>query len=173
MLKNIILTIYIIIIGIALGTIILSANYNEYGLIQFGNTALVEVESNVLEPKIVTGDLVLINTKEKTVKEKDIISYITLEQGETTIRINKITAITTDINDEKIYSLTKEDGTIENIDDSCILGTYKVAIPLAGTILNYILTKQGFLTVTLIPAILLFIFFLITFFLGIINKKRE
>ncbi len=173
MLKNIILTIYIIIIGIALGTIILSANYNEYGLIQFGNTALVEVEDNLLEPKIVTGDLVLINTKNKKVKEKDIISYVTLEQGAPAIRTNKITAITTDVNNEKIYSLTREDGTIENIDDSCILGTFKVTIPLAGTILSYILTKQGFLTVTLIPAIILFIFFLITFLIGVINKKRE
>ena len=69
MIKNIILTIYVIIIGIALGTLIISMNYNDQGIIEFGNTALIEVDSNVLEPKIVKGDLVIINTKNKNVKE--------------------------------------------------------------------------------------------------------
>ena len=53
-----------------------SMNRNEQGLIQFGNTILVEVESNVLEPKLVIGDLVLVNSKEQKVKEKDIIKQI-------------------------------------------------------------------------------------------------
>ena len=85
MLKNIIITIYVIIIGIALTTIIFSTSRNSEGLIQFGNTIVVEVESNVLEPKIVKGDLVLVNVNDKKVEEKDIISYITLEEGQTVV----------------------------------------------------------------------------------------
>ena len=42
MLKNIILTIYIIIIAVAIGVVVVSMSRNELGLIQFGNTILAE-----------------------------------------------------------------------------------------------------------------------------------
>ena len=172
MLKKVILTLYVIIIGIAIGVIVVSMNRNEQGLIQFGNTILVEVESNVLEPKLVIGDLVLVNSKEQKVKEKDIITYFTLENQKSEIRTNEIAAITKDVNGVTIYSLKKEDGTIENIDDSCIIGTYELSIPYAGKILNYILSKNGFLTVTLIPAIILFIIMLLKFLMEVLPKKQ-
>ena len=173
MLKNIIITIYVIIIGIALTTIIFSTSRNKEGLIQFGNTIVVEVESNVLEPKIVKGDLVLVNANNKKVKEKDIISYITLEEGQTVIRTNEIAAITEDVDEVKIYSLKKEDGSIENIDDSCILGTYKATIPFAGTILGFLLSRQGFLMITVIPACILFVLFLVNFLLSVRKKTQQ
>lgn len=173
MLKNIIITIYVIIIGIALTTIIFSTSRNSEGLIQFGNTIVVEVESNVLEPKIVKGDLVLVNENDKKVEEKDIISYITLEEGQTVIRTNEIAAITEDVNEVKIYSLKKEDGSIENIDDSCILGTYKATIPFAGTILGFLLSRQGFLIITLIPACILFVLFLVNFLLSLRKETQQ
>ena len=172
MLKKIVLILYVIIIGIAIGVIVVSMNRNEQGLIQFGNTILVEVESNVLEPKLVIGDLVLVNSKEQKVKEKDIITYFTLENQKSEIRTNEIAAITKDVNGVTIYSLKKEDGTIENIDDSCIIGTYELSIPYAGKILNYILSKNGFLTVTLIPAIILFIIMLLKFLMEVLPKKQ-
>ena len=172
MLKKVILTLYVIIIGIAIGVIVVSMNRNEQGLIQFGNTILVEVESNVLEPKLVIGDLVLVNSKEQKVKEKDIITYFTLENQKSEIRTNEIAAITEDVNGVTIYSLKKEDGTIENIDNSCIIGTYKLSIPYAGTILNYILSKNGFLTVTLVPAIILFLIMLLKFVMEVSPKKQ-
>ena len=172
MLKKVILTLYVIIIGIAIGVIVVSMNRNEQGLIQFGNTILVEVESNVLEPKLVIGDLVLVNSKEQKVKEKDIITYFALENQKSEIRTNEIAAITEDVNGVTIYSLKKEDGTIENIDNSCIIGTYKLSIPYAGTILNYILSKDGFLTVTLVPAIILFLIMLLKFVMEVIPKKQ-
>ena len=76
------------------------------------------------------------------------------------------------MNGVTIYSLKKEDGTIENIDNSCIIGTYKLSIPYAGTILNYILSKDGFLTVTLVPAIILFLIMLLKFVMEVIPKKQ-
>lgn len=169
MLKKIIFTTYIIIIGIACSVLILSNSKNSQGLIQFGNTALVKVETDMLEPKIVTGDLVLADTKEKNIKEKDIISYITLINDKTSIQTNEVAAMTTSDN-KKIYSLKRSDGTIENIDSSCIIGKYKSLIPYLGTIIDYLLTKRGFWTITLTPAILLFIYFLINFTLPL--RKR-
>ena len=73
---------------------------------------------------------------------------------------------------KKIYSLKREDGTIENIDDSCILGTYKMTVPFAGTILNYLLSQKGFYTIVLIPAIALAIFFFTDFLLDL-KKSRK
>lgn len=151
----------------------LSTHITETGVIEFGNTVIVEVESNVLKPKIVKGDLVISKKTETELKEKDIISYVTLEEGKTTIRTNKIVAITEDNQEKKIYSLKKEDGTIENIDDSCILGQYQMEIPLAGTILTYLLSQQGFYTVVLLPSIALAIFFLTDFLLDLKRKRKE
>lgn len=167
MLKNIALTIYVIIIGIAIGVVILSNHITNTGTIEFGSIALVQVESNVLEPEAVVGDLVVIDTTDTKVKEKDIVSYITLEEGESVIRTNAIAAITKDKDDKNIYSLKKEDGTIENIDDSCILGTYQSTIPFAGKVLGYILTQKGFFTVTLLPAVILFFGTLLNFLLNL------
>ena len=170
MLKNIALTIYVIIIGIAIGVVIISNHISEAGIIEFGSTALVEVESNVLEPETVIGDLVIIDTNDTKVKEKDIVSYVTLEDGKSVIRTNAIAAITKDKENKNIYSLKKEDGTIENIDDSCILGTYQSTIPFAGTVLGYLITPKGFYTVTLVPAIILFIGILLNFLLNLKKK---
>lgn len=172
MLKNIILTIYIILISLAISVLTLSSNITETGVIEFGNNLLIEVEDNILKPKIIKGDLVIANKNYKKVKEKDIISYVTLENGNTTIRTNRVAAITKDSNEENIYSLKKIDGTIENIDDSCILGKYKMTIPLIGTVISYLLTKKGFYTVVLIPSILLTIFFLTDFLLDLKRKHK-
>ena len=74
MLRNIIITIYVVIIVIAITVLTLSNNITETGVIELGNHVLVEVESNILEPKTVKGDLVIADKTEKKVKEKDIIS---------------------------------------------------------------------------------------------------
>lgn len=173
MLKNIILTIYIIIIAIAIGVAILSNHITETGIIEFGKTALIEVESDILKPKTVTGDLVLIDTTDKTLTEEDIISYVTLEKGNTIIRTNQIAAITKDSQNKNIYSLKREDGTIENIDDSCILGTYKMTIPYLDIVLNFILSQEGFYAVTLLPAIILFLGFTINFSLSLVKSENK
>ena len=96
MLRNIIITIYVVIIVIAITVLTLSNNITETGVIELGNHVLVEVESNILEPKTVKGDLVIADKTEKKVKEKDIISYITLENGATVLRTNQIAAVTKD-----------------------------------------------------------------------------
>lgn len=171
MFKNIVLTIYVVLIVIAITVITLSNHVTETGVIEFGNNVLIEVESNILEPTTVKGDLVIADKSDKKVKAKDIISYVTLEDGNTIIRTNKVVAITKDSNGKNIYSLKREDGTIENIDDSCILGTYKMTIPLVGAIMTYLLAQQGFYTVVLIPSIVLTILFLTDFLLDL--KKRR
>ena len=56
MLRNIIITIYVVIIVIAITVLTLSNNITETGVIELGNHVLVEVESNILEPKTVKGD---------------------------------------------------------------------------------------------------------------------
>lgn len=173
MFKNIILSIYIILIAIAITVSTLSNHVTETGVIEFGNNVLIEAESNILKPTIVKGDLVISDKSDKKVKIKDIISYVTLEDGNTIIRTNEIVAITKDSNGKNIYSLKKEGGTIENIDDSCILGTYKTTIPLVGTIMTYLLTQQGFYTVVLIPSIILTIVLLIDFLLDLKKRRKQ
>lgn len=172
MVKNIIITIYILLIGIVISVVLLSANRNEQGIIQLGNTALVEIKNEVLKPKIVSGDLVLVNTAETSPKENDIISYFTLENGNSIINTNKIVGIVTDVNNEKIYSLKNIDGTIENIDNSCIIGKLKLTIPYVGTILKYIMSPEGFRTVTLLPASILFIIMLLNFIYKLDKKNK-
>ena len=172
MIRNIIITIYIFIIGIVISVVILSANRNEQGIIQLGNTALIEIKNEVLEPKIVPGDLVLVDITKTSPKEKEIISYFTLKNGKSTINTNKIVGVVTDINNETIYSLKNSDGTIENIDSSCIIGKLKMTIPYVGAILNYAMSTTGFRTITLLPATILFIIILLNFIIGT-NQKKE
>ena len=101
MLKKIVLFIYIIIIGIAITIIILSNSVTETGIIAINNNALVTVDNNLLKPKIVAGDLVIVDITTKKVKEDDIISYVTLDEDKTIIRTNKIVATTKDENNNK------------------------------------------------------------------------
>ncbi len=170
MVRNIVLTIYVVITTIAIAVLIISNHISETGVIEIGNSILVPVENNILKPKTIKGDLVISKKSKKQVKKNDIISYATLEQGNMAIRTNKIVAIAKDSKGKNIYSLKKEDGTIENIDDSCILGIYKMTIPFMGTILAYLLSQQGFYTVVLIPAVILTIIFLFDF---VQNLKKE
>lgn len=172
MLKKIVLFIYIIIIGIAVTIIILSNSVTETGIIAINNNALVTVDNNLLKPKIVAGDLVVVDITIKKVKEDDIISYVTLDEDKTIIRTNKIVATTKDENNNKIYSLKVENGEIENIDDSCIIGKVKTTIPFLGNILTYLMTTKGFLTVTLLPAIIILIGYIISFILSLSKRKR-
>ena len=88
MLKKIVLFIYIIIIGIAITIIILSNSVTETGIIAINNNALITVDNNLLKPKIVAGDLVVVDITIKKVKEDDIISYVTLDEDKTIIRTN-------------------------------------------------------------------------------------
>lgn len=173
MAKNIIVTLYVVIITIAIITLTISTHITEIGVIEFGKYALIEVESNILKPKTVKGDLVISDKTDKENKVKDIISYVTLENGNSVIRTNQIVAITKDNSNKNIYSLKREDGTIENIDDSCIIGNYKMTIPLAGTIITYLLSQTGFYTIVLLPAIALAMFFLTDFLLDLKKRRKE
>lgn len=169
--KKILTILYSIIIGIACIIFIFSINRNDLGIIEFNNTALVEVKNTLLEPQISKGSLVLVNTQEKEVEKKDIIAYITLDGTIPSINTNEIVAITEDVNNEKIYSLTRKDGTIENIDNSCIIGTYKTKIPFMGSIIYFLLTTKGFLLVTVLPAVILLIITFIDFIKIAKDKK--
>lgn len=152
--------------------IILNSYKTETGVIQFSKIGLVKAQSNVLAPKIANGDLVIFNIKTKNLKKGDIITYITIKNNKAFIETNQVVAITQDINNKNIYSLKNSDGAIENIDDSCILGTYQMNIPFLGTVMNYITTKEGFLTITLFPSITLFIIILINFILNLPKPQK-
>ena len=115
MLKKIVLFIYIIIIGIAITIIILSNSVTETGIIAINNNALVTVDNNLLKPKIVAGDLVVVDITTKKVKTN---------------------------------------------------------IPFLGNILTYLMTTKGFLTVTLLPAIIILIGYIISFILSLSKRKR-
>ena len=172
MTRKAIIIIYTIIIGLAIGMIVLNNHKTETGIIKFSKVGLATATTNVLAPKIATGDLVIINTEIKQLSKGNIITYITKRNGKTLVETNQIVAITQDVNNKNIYSLKNKDGTIENIDDSCILGCYQVNIPILGTVINYMTTQDGFLTITLVPSVTVFLLILFNFVINLLKPQK-
>ena len=119
---------------------------------------LYVVLSGSMEKAIPTGSLVAVQkTEVKKLVSGDVITFNQIDNSKTvTHRIVKIENIdgilnfTTkgDANDTNDIGIVKSDN---------IIGKFKFSIPFAGSVLQFVKTKNGILVLLIIPGILLFL----------------
>ena len=74
-------------------------------------------------------------------------------------------------NNEKILTVINNKNT--KIDSSCVIGNSLVIIPGLGYIINYLLTRDGFLLFIVLPLLIVCIYELFKFIDGIQNIKHK
>ena len=129
-----------IVIGLITSILILIVMFNVYNFVSINvlkkdlatinGYAVLEVVSGSMEPTIHVGDLIVIDTKDKDYKKKDIVTFYDVNGSFVTHRIIDIDGdkiITQgDANDSKDDAINKKD----------IVGVYEVKIPGIGTLIN-------------------------------------
>lgn len=151
-LKNLVFIIYVMI---AVFVTICLLSYNDYKISEIGQTSLLIIDSNQLEPNYQRGDLVLINKKDSIKKGDQIFFYNTYSRS-----LEVTLATVTDI--EQIGS-TNATYTLEGgimISNEYVLGPANTTtrIPVMGSVLNVLESKWGFLFLIVFPSLVAFLY---------------
>lgn len=126
-----------------------------------GNTALLPVRTDSMEPTIAVGDLIIAkNVKDiSTLKKGDIITFSAVINGRKGINTHRIEDIKT-VGESTVF-VTKGDnapaGVTENVYAKDVLAVYKNKIGGFGKAIFWLQTPLNFFLVIMIPLILLFI----------------
>ena len=165
--KNIIFIIYIII---AIFTTICLLSFNKFRVTEFGDTSLVIVSNNQLEPTYNKGDIVIVNKNDEIVDGENVFFY-TIENREIKIKLAKVERTQRVTKDEKTYTL---EGNGE-ISSEYVIGSAKTAsiIPKVGVVLEILESKWGFLFIIVLPALIAFLNQIAVVYSDIVEAKKE
>ena len=150
----------------------------------FGNKALI-VRSGSMQPSIGVGDLVVVKGADRIVtpapalipkyKAGDVVAF-SGEKDAKTITTHRVVNI--DAKDGKVAYTTKGDANnapdAGSVSEGRILGKTTLKIPALGKIFALAKTKNGFLALVVLPAILVIIFEIVNIIgeIGRIRKKK-
>ena len=139
-------------------------------VVRFGKYQLYAVEGGSMEPNIKKGSVIIISpTETENLRVGDVITFTSPSDNETVVthRIVKINE------GDEITFITR--GDANNADDNDllpannILGKVHIAIPFIGFLMSFARTKEGLLTLIIIPGVLI-IFFEI---LNLVKASRQ
>lgn len=164
---NVIVIMYVII---AVFVTVCLLSYNQYKVTEFGNSSLVIISDNNLEPQFNNGDLVIVNKKDKIKVGEDAFFYNTYSK-EMEVTLGKIVAEEKISETEKTYTL---EGNMP-ISSEYVIGPASTAskIGVVGGILGVLESKWGFLFIIVFPSLLAFIYELGVVISEIIKSKKE
>lgn len=160
-----------------IGVFILYCSFtrDENNLVHFNNLYFVEVNDNNMSPNIRKNDVVLI-TKDNMINYhiNNVIAYLTTnENGDIKVNVAKIVDGYSDDNKDSYIFMVKQNTSTEQetISGDLIVGRWKGnKITNGVNIFGFILSRLGFIVITIIPFIVLFI---IEFILLIIDYKNR
>jgi len=164
---NVLVIIYVII---AVFVTICLLSYNQYKITEFGNSSLIIIEDNNLEPNFNNGDLVIVNQKDKIKVGEEAFFYNTYSK-EMEVTLGKI------IKEEKV-SETEKTYTLEGdlpISSQYVIGPASTAskIPVVGMILGILESKWGFLFIIVFPSLLAFLYELGVVISELVQVRKE
>ena len=102
-------------------------------------------------------------------KENDRIAYIYYENEKFILKVGTIKSINKQENGVYNYVINPNK---HKIDSSCVIGKYIYRIPLLGNLINYLLTRDGFLLLIVAPLLIICIIELFNFIDGLNENKR-
>lgn len=150
----------IIIVLIAILITWMSLNINNLNFIELGSYSLVTENSNLVLAK---------KQNIKKINKNNSIVYINYKNNNLIIKTGTIKQIDT-TNNKTIYKVTTNNKDT-NIDSSCVIGNHVFTIPILGMITNYLLTRDGFLLLIVLPLLAICVYELFKFIDQIQNRK--
>lgn len=157
--NKILVVLYILIIILATMITILAVSRNMQGIIEVFGYSPIIVTDSTLKPNMIENDLLIVKKQEKY-QIGDIISYISVNGNKSVIKTDIIRNITLLEKTKQIFTM---ENTNENIDSSCIIGKEQTVISNMGKVLNYLLSRDGFLLIFVTPLLAIFIYLLLQF----------
>ncbi|MBQ2639530.1 MAG: hypothetical protein IJF92_02075 [Bacilli bacterium] len=148
----------IVIVIIATLITLLSLNINDLNFVEIGNYVLVSGEK----------DLIIAKEEKQELKDNNIV-YIDYINKHLTINTGKVKDVNV-VDNKKIYTVINNSKKV-NIDSSCVIGNYLYIIPWLGYIINYLLTRDGFLLFIVLPLLIVCVYELFKFIDGISKYK--
>lgn len=169
LISNIIFIIYLII---AIFVTVCLLSYNDYKVTVFGDTSLVIVSDNKMEPNYKKGDLVFVENSDKYEVGDQVFYYNTYNE-QIKIRIGTISAVEKGDNSEIVYTLDNEEEQM--ISNKFVVGTTSTAksIQNVGLVLGILESKWGFLFLIVLPALLAFVNQIMVVVAGIKETKEK
>jgi len=169
---KIIFDIFYVIMLLFFGLVVVLSIQNKLSgnAVRFGKYQLYAVEGGSMEPNIKKGSVIIISpTETENLRVGDVITFTSPSDNETVVthRIVKINE------GDEITFITR--GDANNADDNDllpannILGKVHIAIPFIGFLMSFARTKEGLLTLIIIPGVLI-IFFEI---LNLVKASRQ
>ena len=165
--SNIIFIIYAII---AVFVTICLLSFNEFKVSEFGDTSLVIVDNQDLEPNFNEGDLVLVD-KGKRIREGDTIFFYNTSADAVEVTLAQVQKIEKVSNLEYTYTV---EGDVA-ISSEYVLGNAEdvTKISNVGTVLGVLESKWGFLILIVFPSLLAFIYEITVVFTEIREGKKD
>lgn len=166
--KNIIIILYILLI-IFITICLLS--YNDYKVTEFGNTTILPVIDENLEPNYSVGDLLILKKNISDISVGDTIFFYRTTFGETVVNFAKVT---------NVEIVTKTESTITVEGDYMFSSQYFIGkastariVPIVGRVISLLESKYGFLFLGVLPSLLIFLYTGYTLFLEVRTDEEE
>ena len=173
--KNKIISILIAIwIVVAIFTTVCLLSINKYHVSEFGKYSLFTVDSDILEPEVKEGALLITKkTNHKHINPGDHIFYYDSESSEAIVNLGTVV---------KKEEVTSTEATLTLQNDNKLSMTYvlgkedsAISIPVLGTLLSIIESKWGYMFLVIFPTILITVYevFAVASEVKRINKKSN
>lgn len=161
--------IFIIYAIIAVFVTICLLSFNEYKVSEFGDTSLVIIDNEELEPTFNKGDLVIVD-KSKRIREGDTIFFYNSSSDVVEVTLATVQNIEKVNDSEYTYAI---DGD-RSISSEYVLGNAGdvTKISTVGTVLGVLESKWGFLILIVFPSLLAFIYEITVVFTEIREGKE-
>ena len=163
---NVVLVVALIVAALCTYVSFVSASGN--GVPSILGLEFFSIQTDSMSPFLEPGDLAISTViKDKsTLRNKDVITYWTVINGERVLNTHRIEQIYT--GGSYLIFETKGDNNQTadpmTVHESEIVGKYLTKIPGIGKVFDYLQTSTGFLVVIVIPVFLFFLYHLVQFF---------
>ena len=140
-------------------------SYNDYKVTEFGNTTILPVIDENLEPEYSVGDLLILKKNISDISIGDTIFFYRSTFGTTVVNFAKVT---------NIEIVTTEESTITVEGDYMFSSQYLIGkastatiVPLVGHVISLLESKYGFLFLGVLPSLIIFLYTGYTLFLEV------
>ncbi len=146
---------FIIYAVVAIFVTVCLLSYNQFKISEFGDKALVIIKDNNMVPYFEKGSIVIVD-KKSTVQTGDRVFFYNTYNQQIEVALSSVTKVERVTDTEKTYTLQGD----RRISSEYVLGSSRdvKVIKGAGTVLNILESRWGFLFIIVLPSLLAFIY---------------